>query len=307
LQPQQEIQCTAPSVAEPSLSPNHTLDETYLSRLDEPWNPLAQGRGRSSTPGEKEGVTTPSASAPYFLGFNNYQFGSHASSTIVEPKGTRLSSDPDLPSLYFSETSATAFNPKDDNRTIDSRSTIRPPPHHHDPSLFASHSFSSGSLLRSIPLRAHASHHRPSPYISDADDDIYRCEVCGASFSGAYRRGNLGRHRRIKHTDSGHLHPCESDSCDKVFVRLDVRLKHYRKQHPNLVQAPAISRTRHEQNVYHHCTEPGCERRFDTSGELSRHQRTHLSSSERPHKCQTCGQSFLYPKDLRRHEVIHER
>jgi hypothetical protein len=37
----------------------------------------------------------------------------------------------------------------------------------------------------------------------------------------------------------------------------------------------------------------------------SRHQKTHLDRSERPHRCPTCSDSFLYPKDLHRHQRKH--
>ena len=55
----------------------------------------------------------------------------------------------------------------------------------------------------------------------------------------------------------------------------------------------------------HPCAEPGCEREFDQRAELLRHRRTHLKESDRPHKCATCNQGFLYPKDLHRHEKTH--
>ncbi|KAF1843279.1 uncharacterized protein K460DRAFT_142421 [Cucurbitaria berberidis CBS 394.84] len=53
------------------------------------------------------------------------------------------------------------------------------------------------------------------------------------------------------------------------------------------------------------CTFEGCEKIFDRNCELNRHQKTHLDRSERPHKCFTCNEGFLYPKDLHRHERKH--
>lgn len=37
----------------------------------------------------------------------------------------------------------------------------------------------------------------------------------------------------------------------------------------------------------------------------SRHQKTHMARSERPHKCESCTETFLYPKDLERHQQKH--
>lgn len=54
------------------------------------------------------------------------------------------------------------------------------------------------------------------------------------------------------------------------------------------------------------CNVEGCERTFDRACELNRHQKTHLNSSERPHKCSTCNEGFLYPKDLQRHRRKHK-
>jgi hypothetical protein len=302
LRPQPEIEHAAPSVVGTLLSPDdHDLDGTFPQNNEsyaEPWSPFA--RGLVFTPGEVERATTPSPSAPYFLG--EHQYMSHASRAITEPEGTRpLSSRPNssLESTYLSQTSATVFNWGYENRMTDSFSTLRSPSPYHNISQFGEYSLST-------PLQDSGLSSPPSPSIADAGDDIcLRCEDCGAHFSGTYRRGNLGRHRRQKHASTDY--PCESDSCERVFKRQDARLKHYRKKHPNLAQGPVIGRNRYEQNVYHYCTEPGCGRKFDTPGELSRHQRTHLLSSERPHKCQACDQSFLYPKDLRRHGVTHRK
>jgi hypothetical protein len=38
---------------------------------------------------------------------------------------------------------------------------------------------------------------------------------------------------------------------------------------------------------------------------VSRHRKTHLGSSERPHLCDLCNEGFLYPKDLARHQKKH--
>lgn len=57
------------------------------------------------------------------------------------------------------------------------------------------------------------------------------CGICGKSFCGDYRKGNLARHRRQKHGEEEQSYPCEESYCSRVFKRQDARLKHYRKQH----------------------------------------------------------------------------
>ncbi|KAF1836957.1 hypothetical protein BDW02DRAFT_566548 [Decorospora gaudefroyi] len=134
-------------------------------------------------------------------------------------------------------------------------------------------------------------------------DDIVVCKRCSAEFTGPYRRGNLGRHTRAKHV-AIHI-PCFATDCSATFRRIDARIKHCRKYHPELGLPPAVIRPSHEQTSYH-CTEPNCGRTFDLPGELSRHQRTHLTGPERPHRCHTCPMSFLFRKDLLRHSRTHQ-
>lgn len=245
-----------------------------------------------------------------------------------------------------------------------------------------------------------------------------QCPTCGQLFSGKYRKGNLGRHIRLKHHGSGPHYPCQDDYCSKVFFRQDARLKHYRRHHPYLQSPPELRLIRpsdrdlglgetwveedyetkgpiavsaeqetevarttslseprtdpnckdedtiqceicqttfrraaelrrhmlskhdpdppkytcdvpgcsvvflrkdklfdHRRNVHedkeieptgqstYQCAEPGCVAgNFSHKADLLRHQRIH---KERPHKCPKCDQSFLYPKDLRRHKATH--
>jgi hypothetical protein len=47
-----------------------------------------------------------------------------------------------------------------------------------------------------------------------------------------------------KHSAEVNLYPCQSQQCDKVFKRIDARLKHQRKHHPELGIQPAEQRLR---------------------------------------------------------------
>ncbi|KAF1913425.1 hypothetical protein BDU57DRAFT_356113 [Ampelomyces quisqualis] len=53
------------------------------------------------------------------------------------------------------------------------------------------------------------------------------------------------------------------------------------------------------------CSYEGCEKTYDRACELNRHKKTHLDSSQRPHRCNLCNEGFLYPKDLARHQRRH--
>ena len=84
-----------------------------------------------------------------------------------------------------------------------------------------------------------------SPSSSAAQPEVY-CDLegCNTAFSGVHRKGNLARHKRLKH--SGRVYVCENPSCERVFNRQDARLKHYRKYHQQLAR-PYVARpqTRH--------------------------------------------------------------
>ncbi|KAH7397202.1 hypothetical protein BKA66DRAFT_236324 [Pyrenochaeta sp. MPI-SDFR-AT-0127] len=79
--------------------------------------------------------------------------------------------------------------------------------------------------------------------------NIY-CGQCGVEFTGVYRRGNLKRHVRQKHTGTkGGPYTCEADGCYRVFARQDARLKHARKHHPGLHPEPVQRRQGHEREL----------------------------------------------------------
>ena len=75
---------------------------------------------------------------------------------------------------------------------------------------------------------------------SDMCSDPLSCPFagCEAAFTGDYRRGNLGRHWRQKHTSQVAQYRCEDEECMKSFRRRDARLKHYRRYHPELAGGP---------------------------------------------------------------------
>lgn len=88
----------------------------------------------------------------------------------------------------------------------------------------------------------------PSPIPPPIHDTIdLKCgkTECNASFTGRYARGNRGRHWRITHGDSSFM--CEDNTCARKFNRSDARLKHYRKNHPNL--ASSNTRNRRTQEI----------------------------------------------------------
>jgi hypothetical protein len=77
----------------------------------------------------------------------------------------------------------------------------------------------------------------PSTTSRSTVSDVVRCENCDVLFSGEFRKGNLARHKRLKH--SGKLegmknYKCPVIACNKVFARTDALLKHCRRLHPEL-------------------------------------------------------------------------
>ena len=68
------------------------------------------------------------------------------------------------------------------------------------------------------------------------------CRVCNTNFNGQYSKGNLARHRRLKHGGLEGKYSCEGLDCVKTFRRPDARLKHYRKHHPELDFSPFRAR-----------------------------------------------------------------
>jgi hypothetical protein len=127
------------------------------------------------------------------------------------------------------------------------------------------------------------------------DPPELRCEVdgCDASFSGEYRNGNLGRHRRQKHRDLK-SYDCENEACDKTFSRQDARLKHYRASHPGLASSHIA---RKPDRIT--CPE-GCHATFGRIGELRRHMIKHQPPR---YKCPIldCDQTFHRVDKLRDH------
>jgi hypothetical protein len=108
------------------------------------------------------------------------------------------------------------------------------------PSMFAG--------ISQSPLSPSASVRSSTP-ISETTTTL-NCEHCSQEFSGLYARGNLARHRRLKHKGPV-VYECEDYHCNRVFHRQDARTKHYRKFHSHLTSSPAFSRKSHRnQNDY---------------------------------------------------------
>jgi len=57
-----------------------------------------------------------------------------------------------------------------------------------------------------------------------------------------HQRGDLESNRRTKHREDK-VYVCEADTCAKEYRRRDARLKHYRKQHPELAASPLVRRS----------------------------------------------------------------
>ena len=54
---------------------------------------------------------------------------------------------------------------------------------------------------------------------------------------------------------------------------------------------------------WYSCVEPSCGKTFDTAGALSKHEKVHKPRDQHPHRCDKCQKTFVYPKDLKRHQL----
>lgn len=94
------------------------------------------------------------------------------------------------------------------------------------------------------------------PIHKQADHGTISCGQCNVTFTGTYRRGNLARHVRQKHTEAkAGPYACAADGCYRVFARQDARLKHARKQHPGLYPEAVHRRNEYgkESHTVHSC------------------------------------------------------
>ncbi|XP_035714917.1 PR domain zinc finger protein 5-like [Folsomia candida] len=135
------------------------------------------------------------------------------------------------------------------------------------------------TLKHLIALRPHfLNSHRNKPKLP--------CPICHQSFASAT---TLRRHTRTVHsTTERERFPCSFPSCEIKFSRKGGAEEHFRVFHS-------------ENPTRYSCTL--CRKGFKSRHDLSCHIATH--TTEKTHKCSTCGKSFIVRKALRRHEFTH--
>lgn len=75
-----------------------------------------------------------------------------------------------------------------------------------------------------------------------------------------------------------------------------------------LTPATSRSRTSAGYGGFLSCDHDDCiesELTFDTPSDLTHHQRIHIPEEERPYPCSQCAKRFNFPKEQRRHELLH--
>jgi len=70
---------------------------------------------------------------------------------------------------------------------------------------------------------------------------------------------------------------------------------------------PTVAERSHGNGRKYACGHLGCGLRFERRSELNSHQRKHVMKHERPHKCDACDHTFMFAKDLARHQRTHEK
>jgi uncharacterized Zn-finger protein len=132
-----------------------------------------------------------------------------------------------------------------------------------------------------------------------------QCDICQKEFN---RTAEMRRHKDSVHNLNPPQYFCEEPGCERAsrpFPRKDKLADHTARVHNQPTASAAFAYGKAAPKVTYPCDYSGCERVFERRVDLSRHQRTHLDPSDRPHKCTQCKQSFLYPKDLIRHKATH--
>jgi len=122
------------------------------------------------------------------------------------------------------------------------------------------------------------------------------CTTCGASFSTKeYYDAHVPKCGKKKNPPADSVQgsktvPCDDETCDKMFGRVDNMRRHFKAVHLGEVYV---------------CTFVGCERSFSEKAHMDRHVRqVHLG--ERRFKCLTCGLSFQMRQALERHnDAVH--
>lgn len=131
---------------------------------------------------------------------------------------------------------------------------------------------------------------------------------CDAAFHGAHARGNLARHRRLRHRFFyDRTYVCEEPGCSNSYKRQDARLKHYRKHHPHRASDLVIRRpTRaRDQGDYH--VSGKTRNAEDAMNEIISSTLSEPTTEVAPTdvgsiQCDICRKEFNRAAELRRHK-----
>ncbi|KAF2189747.1 hypothetical protein K469DRAFT_47275 [Zopfia rhizophila CBS 207.26] len=88
--------------------------------------------------------------------------------------------------------------------------------------------------------------------LASQDPQSIQCQFCNQKFTGLYGKGNLTRHRRLKHfaIDEASM-GFKCTLCDKTYKRKDARKKHEWKKHGHGPRPKKrLERTRTDLGVY---------------------------------------------------------
>lgn len=113
---------------------------------------------------------------------------------------------------------------------------------------------------------------------------VQLCPICQRQYS---RMESLRNHMNLVHnTTERPRHPCTFPGCGKTYQNKTWVVYHFRMEH-------------YENPARFGCTL--CGREFKANPDLVKHIATH--TTEKPHKCSSCGTRFVQISSLKRHEV----
>ncbi|XP_058056603.1 zinc finger protein 888-like [Anopheles bellator] len=137
----------------------------------------------------------------------------------------------------------------------------------------------------------------------------HECEICGKHFQN---RTTLLHHQSV-HGPFKKI-PCAAENCDIVFRDERLMRRHFRNVHAEHTpyecphcqkkyrakEALDIHVRCHTGDRPFPCRYDGCQRRFSHGTDRLRHERA-AHTGERPHKCPSCGATFIRRRELRIH------
>ena len=156
--------------------------------------------------------------------------------------------------------------------------------------------------------RARSAHSSPGPRSSSISRQRYRKDSSRSSLSNGSGRALLAPLMNVAPanwimTDGYHVGDYLAHSRTQ---KVEFQPSTLRPGYQYFAPTPSTTPSRTSQG--YRCTHPGCDepdRVWETASARNHHRLKHNPKNKRPHACRTCNERFQYPKDVTRHQVVH--